>query len=203
MVFFLFCFVLFFLFSKIVANPVICADLRKRARRWGSRRPSAFLGELPEGQPVPFPPSRGRAVAARSGALGGGGARRRRDAAPASAPAPSLPFPSRPAAAAAAAGESPRHGQHRVPRVDSRRPEATAGRLWEDRAGGLGWAALPAHEAAGRGGEERSEPGIAAGARRMSPLFSWVAKVGGAAPAVLRSRERKVQPKSLQMSAFN
>lgn len=37
----------------------------------------------------------------------------------------------------------------------------------------------------------------------MSPLFSWVAKVGGAAPAVLRSREIKVQPKSLQMFAFN
>lgn len=37
----------------------------------------------------------------------------------------------------------------------------------------------------------------------MSPLFSWVAKVGGAAPAVHPVSGNKVQPKSLQMLAFD
>lgn len=75
----------------VVANPVFCAELPKRATRWASRRLSAFSGVLPEDDPAPFPPSRGRAAAAR----------RRRSAAeagpgPGPRPGPALPFPSRP-----------------------------------------------------------------------------------------------------------
>lgn len=149
-----------------VTNPVVSAELRGRAARGVGRRLSALPGALPEGEsPLPSrSPAQGAPLEAERG---GGGTRPR--------PFLSLPAPQPRGCSRRRHGQCPRRAELAVPAL---------GDAWGVRAG----RSPPGACGGASGGRERrrgAAGGRRAGAPRMSPLFSWVAKVGGAAPSAL------------------